>query len=105
MLSRLAAPVAHFLKNQTPQPAPAQGVPELLAALAETRARKADLERRERELIVATQAKLREQQEALEDLRRKVRDNGIETDGSQSAAPAAAEGATLRPSQPALLSN
>jgi hypothetical protein len=83
MLSRLAAPVAQLLKNNAEQPAPQKGVPELLAALADARARKADLERQERELVAATQAKLREQQEALEDLRRRVRDSGIELDGGQ----------------------
>jgi hypothetical protein len=84
MLSRFAAPVANLLKSQTPQPAPPKGVPELLAALADTRARKAELERQEKELIAATQARLREQQAALEELRKKVRDSGIDTDAGQS---------------------
>jgi hypothetical protein len=102
MLSRFAAPVAHLLKNQAPQPAHAQGVPELLAALAETRARKAELERREQELIAATQAKLREQQEALEQLKREVRNSGIALEGGQ---PAPEVAGTTSASQPALLSN
>ena len=84
MFSHFAAPVAHLLKKSPPppQPAPEKGVPQLLAALAEARARKADLERQEKELIAATQAKLREQQQALEDLRNRVRDSGIEIDST-----------------------
>ncbi|HJT77348.1 MAG TPA: hypothetical protein VJ739_09130 [Gemmataceae bacterium] len=105
MLSRFAAPVAHLLRSPAPQPAPAQGVPELLAALAETRAKKAELEQREKELIAATQAKLREQEEALENLRRKVRDSGIGVEGTKPETPAPAERAALPPGQPAILSN
>lgn len=105
MLSRFAAPVAHLLKSPAPQPAPPQTVPELLAALAETRAKKAELEQRERELIAATQVKLREQAEALEHLRRKVRDSGIEVEGAEPTSPAPAGGAALPPGQPAVLSN
>ena len=41
MLSRLAAPVATILKKQPARPAPEKGVAELLAALADVRARKA----------------------------------------------------------------
>jgi len=80
MMSQLVSPVAHFFKNKTEAPVPTKCVPELLAALAETRAKKAELEQQERDLVAATQAKLREQQEALEELKRKVRDSGIETD-------------------------
>jgi hypothetical protein len=104
MLSRLVAPVGLLVKNKAPQPAPAQGVSDLLAALAAIRARKADLERQEQELVLATQAKLREQQEALEQLRKKVRDSGISTDGGATA-PAAVSGAAAQPGQPALSSN
>jgi hypothetical protein len=105
MLSRFAAPVAHLLRNPVPQPAPAHGVPELLAALAETRAKKAELEQREKELIAATQVKLREQEEALAHLRRKVRASGIEVEGAEPTTPAPAGSAALPPDQPAVLSN
>jgi hypothetical protein len=84
MLSHFAAPVAHLLKKNgppSPTPAPGKGVAQLLEALAETRARKAELERQEKELIAATQAKLREQQQSLDELRNRVRDSGIDIDG------------------------
>ena len=108
MLSRFAAPVANFLKKQTPKPVPGS-VPELLAALEAVRARRADLEREEREIIAATQAKLREQQEALAELQRRVHDCGIAV-GAAPITPSApavspAEDPALRPSQPVLLSN
>jgi hypothetical protein len=108
MLSRFAAPVANFLKKQTPKPAPG-GVPELLAALEAVRARRADLEREEREIIAATQARLREQQEALAELQRRVHDCGIAvgaaptTPSAQAVSPP--EDSALRPSQPVLLNN
>jgi hypothetical protein len=105
MLSRFAAPVAHLLRSPAPRPAPAQDVPELLAALAETRAKMAELGQREKELIAATQAKLREQAEALEHLRKTVRDSGIEVEGAEPTAPAPAGNATLPPGRPAVLSN
>ena len=89
MLSHFAAPVAHLLRKKAPPPVPEKGVPQLLAALAEARARKAELERHEKELVAATQAKLREQQQALEDLRNRVRDSGIEIDGGHATPPAA----------------
>jgi hypothetical protein len=88
MLSHFAAPVTHLLKKNTsppPAPAPEKGVPQLLAALAEARARKAELERQEKELIAATQARLREQQQALEELRNRVRDSGIDIDATPPA--------------------
>jgi hypothetical protein len=109
MSFRLVAPVGSLLKNKVPQPAPQQGVSELLAALAATRAQKAELEQREQELVLATRAKLREQQEALEELRKRVRDSGIETDGdlTKTSAPseAAADGTAPRSSQAQLLNN
>ncbi len=108
MLSRLAAPVATLLKKQPPRPAPVKGVAELLAALADVRARKAALDREERELVAATRDCLRKQQEAVEELKRKVHDCGIEfgeavpAPFAPSAAPA--EG-TPAPSQPIPSSN
>jgi hypothetical protein len=109
MLSRLVAPVTNLLKSRPPQSLPEKGVPELLAALAEVRARKAQLEREEVEIIAATRARLREQQAALEDLRRKVQDCGI--DGTEPvpvpSAPSvpAEQVPALRPSEQVLLSN
>jgi hypothetical protein len=109
MLSRLVAPVTHILKNPAPRPAPRKGVAELLAALTEVRAKRAALEREEKEIIAATRARLREQQEALEALKRKVHDSGIKIDGDGSApaAPAVitAEGRTPLPNQLAPRSN
>jgi len=107
MLSRLTAPVTNLLKNRAPEPTPEKGVPELLAALADVRARKARLEQEERDIIAATRERLRQQQEQLEELRRKVNDSGIEV-AAGAAAPAspsarAAESAPLVPTQPALL--
>src|SRR4051794_16956690 len=66
MLSHVAASATCLLKGKPAQPP--KGVPELLAALAAVRARRAELEREEQEILAATRAKLREQQEALEDL-------------------------------------
>jgi len=109
MFSRLVAPVANFLKTRAPQSTPEKGVPELLAALAEIRAKKAQLEREEVEIIAATRARLREQQAALEDLRRKVQDSGIDATEQAAALSApsvpAAEVPALRPSEQVLLSN
>lgn len=76
-----ATPVTQLLKTKAPQPARPRGVHELLQALAEVRARKADLEREERDIVAATRARLREQQEELEALRKKAEDSGIGADG------------------------
>jgi hypothetical protein len=96
-------------KNKGQQPAAANDVADLLAALAETRARKADLERQEKELVAATQAKLREHQEALEELRKRARDSGIDTDPGQPVPPISTstptDSTTPRPSEPPSLSN
>jgi hypothetical protein len=86
MLNRFATPVTHLLKNNASQPARPKGVHELLQALAEVRARKADLERQEQEIIAATRARLSEQQQELEALRRKAQDCGIEAE-DQAARP------------------
>src|SRR5437660_847040 len=85
MLSRLTAPVTNLLKGRAPQPAPEKGVPELLAALTSVRAKKAELEREEQEIMAATRVRLREQEEVLEELKRKVQDSGI---GGAAGAPA-----------------
>jgi hypothetical protein len=82
MLFRLVTPVANFLKPKAPQipHAPqAKSVPELLVSLAAVRAKKADLEREEKEIVAATQAGWRAQQEALEGLKRKLQECGIES--------------------------
>jgi hypothetical protein len=69
-------------------PATEKGVPELLAALADVRARKEQLEQEEKEIIAATRARLRQQQEMLEELKRKVNGCGIEVhDDQQPTAP------------------
>ena len=109
MLFRLLAPVTNLVKKRPLPPTPAKGVPELLTALAEVRTRKAQLDREEKEIIATTQARLREQQEALEELRRKVQDSGIEAlqHSTPASTPAviATEPAPLRPSQQVVLSN
>src|SRR5262249_14699914 len=109
MLNRLLAPVTNFVKKGGRPSSPPKEVSELLAALAEVRARKAQLDQEEKDLIAATQARLHEQQAALEELRRKVQDSGIEVAGHASPAPApgtvSAEDPVLRPSQHALLNN
>jgi hypothetical protein len=108
MLFRLLAPVTNLVKKRHPATSE-KGVPELLAALAEVRAKKAQLDQAEKEIITTTRARLREQQEALEDLRRKVHDTGIEVTEQGSPAPASVPAATdvpaLGPSQRVVLSN
>ena len=64
------------------------------------------MEREEHEILAATRAALREQQDALEDLKRKVRESGIEVDAAHSApAVSPSEAAARRASDPALASN
>ena len=104
MLSHVAASATSLLKGKPAQPP--KGVPELLAALAAVRARRAELEREEQEILAATRAKLQEQQQALEDLKRKVRESGIEVDGAHAAPPVApSESAARRAGESALSSN
>jgi hypothetical protein len=105
MLARLASSVSKLLKKKAPSRAPDRGVPEFLAALTETRAKRAELERLEKEIIASTRAKLREQQEALEQLKRKVRDHGIDAEGDRSGPSGAAEDTVVRGSQAALGTN
>ena len=109
MLSRLTAPVTNLLKGRAPQPVPEKSVPELLAELAATRARKADLERQEQEIIAATRVRLRQQEEVLAELKRQVQDCGIGA-AENAAAPvapsaAAAECPAMGPSQTVHLTN
>ncbi len=78
MFTRLTAPVSNLLKGKPQQNAAEKGVPELLEALAQVRARKAQLEQEEKEIIAATRARLREQQERLEELKKQVHGCGIE---------------------------
>jgi len=104
MLSHVAASATHLLKGK-PAPPP-KGVPELLAALAAVRARRAELEREEEAILAATRAALRQQQDALEELKRKVRESGIEVDAAHAAPPVApSESAARHPSESALSSN
>ena len=82
MLFRLVTPVANFLKPkapQVPQAPQAKSVPDLLVSLAALRAKKAELEREEKDIVAATQAGLRAQQEAVESLKKKLQECGIES--------------------------
>ncbi len=104
MLSHVAASATSLLKGKPAQPP--KDVPELLAALAAVRARRAELDREEQEILAATRTKLREQQEALEDLKRKVRESGIEVDLAHAAPPVSpSESAARQTSDPVLSSN
>lgn len=91
MLTRLTAPVSNLLKGRPHQAAAEKGVPELLEELAQIRARKAQLEQEEKEIVAATRARLRQQQELLEELRKQVHGCGIDVheDGSPATAPSA----------------
>jgi hypothetical protein len=104
MLSHVAASATNLLKGKAAQPP--KGVPELLAALAAVRAKRAELEREEQQILAATRAKLHEQQQALEDLKRKVRESGIEVDAAHAApAVSPSEAAARQTSDPVLASN
>jgi hypothetical protein len=107
MLSHLVGSVASVVKGKPSEApsAPAKSVPELLAALAVVRARRAELEREEQDILAATRLRLREQQEALEALRRQVLDSGIEIEGSHSACdpPVRPSDASVRQSEPSAL--
>jgi len=91
MLTRLTAPVSNLLKGRGPQPVPEKGVAELLTELADVRARKEKLEQQEKDIIAATRDRLRQQQELLEELKKKVNGCGIEVhaDGATPTAPSA----------------
>ena len=78
MLSRLAAPVVNFLGSGAEPSTPTKGVPELLTELADVRAKKAELERREAGIVAAARARLLQEKKALEGLKKKVSDCGIE---------------------------
>src|SRR5262245_13347014 len=93
MLSRLAAPVANFLGTRTPRPSPSaeKSVPDLLAELAKVRAEKAALERREEEIIAAARARLVQERQALEELKKQVSDCGIEVSEDRVVVPTQAE--------------
>lgn len=87
MLSRLASTVSNVVKGKAPQAARAEkGVPELLAALADVRARRAQLEREEQEILATTRSRLLEQQEALEQLKRRVHECGIQVEADRPTA-------------------
>ena len=92
MFSRLAAPAANVRGNGA-APAPVKtekSVPDLLAELADVRAQKAALERREGEIVAAAQARLLHDQKTLEQLKKKVSECGIEVnkDGGTAQFPA-----------------
>lgn len=91
MFTRLTAPVSSLLKGRPQQAAGEKDVPELLEALAQVRARKAQLEQEEKEIIAATRGRLRQQQELLEELKKQVHGCGIEVheDAAAPSAPSA----------------
>jgi hypothetical protein len=102
MFSRLTAPVTNRPASKA---APAEkGVPELLSELADIRARKAELEQREKELMAAARARLLQEQQALEQLKKKVFDSGIEFNEA-APAPASTGDNSTPPAQPAHLGN
>jgi hypothetical protein len=104
MLSHVAASATTLLKGKPSQPP--KGVPDLLAALAAVRARRAELEREEQAILAATRAALRQQQDALEELKRKVRESGIEVDAAHAAPPVSpSESAARQTGDPALSHN
>jgi hypothetical protein len=74
MLFRFAAPGGRAAPT-TPE---VKSVAELLAELAEVRTKKAELTRREGEIVAAAQARLLQEQQALEGLKKKVSECGIE---------------------------
>ena len=84
MFSRLTSPVSHFLGRRPAPSSAVKGVPELLAELAEVRAQKADLERREQEILTAARDQLLKEQRALEELKKKVTDCGIDVSEAPS---------------------
>src|SRR5437762_1682921 len=90
MLSRLTAPVSNLLGGRAAPPTTKKGVPEILAELAEVRTRKADLEQREQELLAAARAELLKEQQALEELKKKVTDCGIDLSAASAPVPASA---------------
>lgn len=106
MLSHLVGSVAHAVKGKSPQSPQPKEVPELLAALAAVRARRAELEREEQDILAATRLRLREQQDALEALRRQVLESGIDIDGDRPAAcapPVSPSDASARQPEPSAL--
>jgi hypothetical protein len=105
MLFRLTSSVTGLLRSKTPPQAQSKGIPELLADLARVRARKADLEREEQGILSATQAKLREQHEALEELKRQVKECGIVSDASPAPFAPSATAPESVAQEPALVSN
>jgi hypothetical protein len=104
MLSRFA----NIVKPKAPPASPAaptSGVQELLARLAAIRAKKAELDQEEKAVLVATATCLRQQQEALEELKRRVSECGIELEGGRSATYAPPVGPSARTEASAALSN
>jgi uncharacterized protein YlxW (UPF0749 family) len=83
MLSHLISPANTTRKNKPQQAERPRDVRDILEELADVRAKKAELEKRERELLAAARVRLREQQEELEALRRQVHENGTEADGER----------------------
>ena len=87
MLSRLVGSATPTAKGTLSTPASEKSVSQLLAELAQVRARKAELDREETEILAATRESLRRQQAALEELKKKVQESGIEVDGVTAVSP------------------
>jgi hypothetical protein len=105
-LSRLTGSGSNASKGKAPPPSQPKTVAELLDALAQVRARKIELAQQEQEILAETQKALRDHQEALLELRRRVQECGIPVD-DPSSAPAVSPSAAAEPSplQPELLSD
>jgi len=91
MLSRLTAPATSRLSGGDAQSKSAKGVTELLAELAEVRVQKAELEKREAAIVTAARARLVQERQALEGLKKKVAECGIEVNDDWAASSESAE--------------
>jgi hypothetical protein len=87
MLAGLTKSAINLVKSNTPAQRPVRDVPELLSALTTVRAKIAELEHQEKEILAATAAKLREHESALEELKKKAQGCGIEILAPVSYAP------------------
>ena len=86
LLAGLTKSAINLMKSNKPAQQPAMDVPELLSALTTVRAKIAELAHQEKEILAATAAKLREHESALEELKKKVQECGIELLASASYA-------------------
>jgi len=91
MLSRLTTSATSRLSGGDAQTKSAKGVTELLAELAEVRVQKAELEKREAAIVSAARARLVQERQALEGLKKKVAECGIEVNDDWAAISESAE--------------